>query len=234
MKFLKFITTPAAMELWLEKVGELPARKAVAEKDVNQEPPEVRRVHPRPRLRRGDLLRQRDRPAQAVHRHGRPDRAQGSAGAGIGRAGRGRGAEAAGRVLQVGRRSSAARSRDPASVLGRDAGSALPRARRTLWAWAFLAAASSSTSASASTRPPTRSSCPSPTGTSSGRGASSASPTTGGWRGPDLLDGHGQHLPVPGRRRRRSASCCPSSSPTTSTASASATRSCARSTSCPT
>ena len=32
-KFLKFITTPEAMELWLEKVGELPARKAVAEKD---------------------------------------------------------------------------------------------------------------------------------------------------------------------------------------------------------
>jgi multiple sugar transport system substrate-binding protein len=33
-KFLKFITTPAAMELWLEKVGELPARKAVAERDA--------------------------------------------------------------------------------------------------------------------------------------------------------------------------------------------------------
>jgi multiple sugar transport system substrate-binding protein len=34
VKFLKFITTPEAMELWLEKVGELPARKAVAEKDA--------------------------------------------------------------------------------------------------------------------------------------------------------------------------------------------------------
>jgi multiple sugar transport system substrate-binding protein len=34
VKFLKFITTPAAMELWLEKVGELPARKAVAERDA--------------------------------------------------------------------------------------------------------------------------------------------------------------------------------------------------------
>jgi multiple sugar transport system substrate-binding protein len=33
VKFLKFITTPEAMELWLEKVGELPARKAVAERD---------------------------------------------------------------------------------------------------------------------------------------------------------------------------------------------------------
>jgi multiple sugar transport system substrate-binding protein len=33
-KFLKFITTPAAMELWLEKVGELPARKAVAEREA--------------------------------------------------------------------------------------------------------------------------------------------------------------------------------------------------------
>jgi len=33
-KFLKFITTPEAMELWLEKVGELPARPAVATKDA--------------------------------------------------------------------------------------------------------------------------------------------------------------------------------------------------------
>jgi multiple sugar transport system substrate-binding protein len=33
-KFLHFLTTPAAMELWLEKVGELPARKAVAERDA--------------------------------------------------------------------------------------------------------------------------------------------------------------------------------------------------------
>jgi len=33
-KFLKFITTPAAMELWLEKIGELPARKAMAERDA--------------------------------------------------------------------------------------------------------------------------------------------------------------------------------------------------------
>jgi multiple sugar transport system substrate-binding protein len=33
-KFLKFITTPAAMEVWLEKVGELPARKAMAERDA--------------------------------------------------------------------------------------------------------------------------------------------------------------------------------------------------------
>jgi multiple sugar transport system substrate-binding protein len=33
-KFLRFLTTPVAMELWLEKVGELPARKAVAEKDA--------------------------------------------------------------------------------------------------------------------------------------------------------------------------------------------------------
>ena len=34
VKFLKFITTPAAMELWVEKVGELPARKAMAERDA--------------------------------------------------------------------------------------------------------------------------------------------------------------------------------------------------------
>lgn len=31
VKFLAFLTTPDAMNLWLEKVGELPARKAVAE-----------------------------------------------------------------------------------------------------------------------------------------------------------------------------------------------------------
>ncbi|MBI3710428.1 MAG: extracellular solute-binding protein [Proteobacteria bacterium] len=36
VKFLKFITTPAAMELWLAKVGELPARVSVAEKDANK------------------------------------------------------------------------------------------------------------------------------------------------------------------------------------------------------
>jgi multiple sugar transport system substrate-binding protein len=33
-KFLRYITTPAAMDLWLEKVGELPARKAAAERDA--------------------------------------------------------------------------------------------------------------------------------------------------------------------------------------------------------
>ena len=38
-KFLRFITTPAAMELWLEKVGELPARKAVAERDATRTHP---------------------------------------------------------------------------------------------------------------------------------------------------------------------------------------------------
>ncbi len=36
VKFLKFITTPEAMELWLTTVGELPARKSVAEKDANK------------------------------------------------------------------------------------------------------------------------------------------------------------------------------------------------------
>ena len=33
-KFLAFITTPAAMQLWMEKVGELPARVALAETDA--------------------------------------------------------------------------------------------------------------------------------------------------------------------------------------------------------
>jgi len=36
VKFLKFITTPEAMELWMNTVGELPARKSVAEKDANK------------------------------------------------------------------------------------------------------------------------------------------------------------------------------------------------------
>ena len=36
VKFVKFITTPEAMELWMAKVGELPARKSVAEKDANR------------------------------------------------------------------------------------------------------------------------------------------------------------------------------------------------------
>jgi len=36
VKFLKFITTPEAMELWMNTVGELPARKSVAEKDANR------------------------------------------------------------------------------------------------------------------------------------------------------------------------------------------------------
>ena len=51
---------------------------------------------------------------------------------------------------------------------------------------------------------------------------------------PIVLEGHGQHLPVPGRRRRREPRRCPFSWPTTSTGSASATRSSAPSTSCPT
>ena len=33
-KFLAFITTPAAMQLWMETVGELPARVALAETDA--------------------------------------------------------------------------------------------------------------------------------------------------------------------------------------------------------
>ena len=36
VKFLKFLTTPEAMELWMNTVGELPARKSVAEKDANR------------------------------------------------------------------------------------------------------------------------------------------------------------------------------------------------------
>lgn len=38
-KFLAFITTPAAMQLWMEKVGELPARVALAETDAVKNDP---------------------------------------------------------------------------------------------------------------------------------------------------------------------------------------------------
>ena len=39
-KFLKFITSEDAMQLWLEEVGELPARKAVAARPINQNHPQ--------------------------------------------------------------------------------------------------------------------------------------------------------------------------------------------------
>jgi len=39
VKFLAFITTPEAMRLWLNKVGELPARKAVAETQAIEDNP---------------------------------------------------------------------------------------------------------------------------------------------------------------------------------------------------
>ncbi len=39
VKFLKFVTTPDAMELWMHKVGELPARVAAADKDANRNDP---------------------------------------------------------------------------------------------------------------------------------------------------------------------------------------------------
>jgi multiple sugar transport system substrate-binding protein len=38
-RFLKFVTTPEAMELWLAKVGELPARVSVAKLDANRNDP---------------------------------------------------------------------------------------------------------------------------------------------------------------------------------------------------
>ena len=39
VKFLAFLTTPDAMKLWLEKVGELPARKAVAQTPAIEDNP---------------------------------------------------------------------------------------------------------------------------------------------------------------------------------------------------
>lgn len=38
-KFMAFVTTPEAMQLWLETVGELPARKAAAETEANLKHP---------------------------------------------------------------------------------------------------------------------------------------------------------------------------------------------------
>ena len=100
VKFLKFLTTPEAMELWLATVGELPARKSVAEKDANRNHAEVRPVHSRPDLFLRDRLRQRERPAQGADGHGRQGGAQERADQGSGRPGRGRRAEAARRLLQ--------------------------------------------------------------------------------------------------------------------------------------
>jgi multiple sugar transport system substrate-binding protein len=40
VKFLAFVTTPEAMRLWLDKVGELPARKAVAETPAIEDNPQ--------------------------------------------------------------------------------------------------------------------------------------------------------------------------------------------------
>ena len=39
IKFLKFVTTQDAMELWLHTVGELPARVAAAAKEGNRNDP---------------------------------------------------------------------------------------------------------------------------------------------------------------------------------------------------
>lgn len=39
-KFLKFITSDDAMQLWLDEVGELPAKKSVAARDMNQSHPD--------------------------------------------------------------------------------------------------------------------------------------------------------------------------------------------------
>lgn len=39
MKFLKFITSPESMQLWLDVVGELPARTSVALTDENANHP---------------------------------------------------------------------------------------------------------------------------------------------------------------------------------------------------
>jgi multiple sugar transport system substrate-binding protein len=95
VKFLKFITTPEAMELWMNTVGELPARKSVAEKDANKNHAKYGPFHSRPHLFLRDRLRERERAAQGVHRHDRHDRAQERPDEGCGGAGRGGGAEAA-------------------------------------------------------------------------------------------------------------------------------------------
>ena len=74
VKFLKFLTTPEAMELWMNTVGELPARKSVAEKDANKNHakygPFIRGLE----LLLRDRLRQRERAAQGADGHGRQGR----------------------------------------------------------------------------------------------------------------------------------------------------------------
>ena len=95
VKFLKFLTTPEAMELWMNTVGELPARISVAEKDANKNHakygPFIRGLD----LFLRDRLRQRERPAQGADRHGRQDHAEECADQGSGRPGRSRRTEAA-------------------------------------------------------------------------------------------------------------------------------------------
>jgi hypothetical protein len=65
VKFLKFITTPEAMELWMNTVGELPARKSVAEKDANKNHAKYGRSSAAS-LFVCDRLRQRERAAQGA------------------------------------------------------------------------------------------------------------------------------------------------------------------------
>jgi multiple sugar transport system substrate-binding protein len=63
IKFLKFVTAPLAMELWLRMVGELPARVSVAKLDANRNDPKygpfIRRLEYAQATRIVDELAQR-------------------------------------------------------------------------------------------------------------------------------------------------------------------------------
>ncbi len=95
VKFLKFITTPEAMELWMNTVGELARAEERRGKGRQQEPRQVRAVHSRSHLFVRDRLRQRERAAQGADRHGRHDHAEERSDQRCSRTGRGRRAEAA-------------------------------------------------------------------------------------------------------------------------------------------
>ena len=72
-KFLAFVTTPEAMELWLEMVGELPARKAPRRRTHKNLADPIYGAVPRALdYSQATVFVDETRPAPGLHRHGRP------------------------------------------------------------------------------------------------------------------------------------------------------------------
>ena len=234
----QFITTPAAMELVAREGGRAcrPARRWRSATPIRNHPKYGAFIRGLALLG-GDLLRQRDRAAEALHGHGRPDRAR-------------RPSRCRNRSRRRRPRSRSSWTRSSSRLSRRGLGGLVPgapappspmldrlslRARRTLCAWTFLAvpiafyaAVRFYPTADALLTSLTDWNIVGPrrfVGLDNYRRLFADS---------DVLEGDGQHLPVPGRGASLSASRCPSSSPITSTGFASATRCSARSTSCPT